>query len=258
MKDNAIITMNLGNRNFIDYTMPFMIKYAKKTDSELIIIDESNIKNITNSFGGDILNIKIGRKNNKSFLYKVLVIIYYSKIFNKILWVDDTCFIKESCSNLFDMISDAHIMAYNEGENKDLYSWKNNKKTIKQITGFSISETNYINSGVVLYSSKINKILSIKNIIKHKALFNNPYPHQCFLNFIIQYYNVKLKLIPNSYNCMFMNCSYNNGRNTKPENIGAEFILSDKNSIFHITGFYNYRLSIVKYISNILLGETRL
>jgi hypothetical protein len=249
--DNVLITMNLGNRKFIDYTKPFMIKYSKKTNSKLIIINDSNIENIINFFD-NLTEIKIGRNNNKSYLYKVLIIIYYSRIFNKILWVDDTCFIKETCVNLYDIIADNYIMAYNEGDNKELNSWKNNEKYIKKITGFSTHTNNYINSGVVLYSKDINKILNIDKIIKHKELFNNPYPHQCFLNFIIQYYNIKVKLIPSSYNCMFMNCSYKDGRNIKPESIGSEFILSNKNSIFHITGFYKHRLNIVKYISEIL------
>ena len=252
--DNAIITMNLGNRDFINYTKPFMIKYSKKTNSKLIIIDDNNIKNITNSFSG-LNEIIIGRNNNKSYLYKVLAIIYYARIFNKILWVDDTCFIKETCINLYDVIEDNYILSYNEGENKELNSWKNNEEYIKKKTGFSINTNSYINSGVVLYSKDINKILNIDKIIKHKELFNNSYPHQCFLNFIIQYYNIKVKFIPSSYNCMFMNCSYKNGRNIKPESIGNEFILSNKNSIFHITGFYKDRLNIVKYIEEILSNK---
>ena len=113
--------------------------------------------------------------------------------------------------NLYDIIADNYIMAYNEGDNKELNSWKNNETEIKRLTGFSINTNNYINTGVVLYSKDINKILNINKIIKHKRLFDNDYPHQCFLNFIIQYYNIKLKLISSSYNCMFMNCSYNNG-----------------------------------------------
>lgn len=247
--DNAIITMNLGNRDFINYTKPFMIKYSKKTNSKLIIINDSNIENIIKFFD-NLTEIKIGRNNNKSYLYKVLIIIYYSRIFNKILWVDDTCFIKETCVNLYDIIADNYIMAYNEGDNKELNSWKNNETEIKRLTGFSINTNSYINAGVVLYSKDINKILNINKIIKHKELFNNSYTDQCFLNFIIQYYNIKLKLISSSYNCMFMNCSYNNnGSNIKPESIGNQFILSNKNSIFHITGFYKHRLDIVKYIS---------
>lgn len=252
--DNAIITMNLGNRAFIKYTKPFMIKYSKKTNSKFILIDDNNIKSIINTFP-KCNNIEIGRGNNKSYLYKVLVIIYYLRIFNKILWVDDTCFIKETCINLYDLIEDNHIMAYNEGENKEINSWKNNEIYIRNSTGFSINTNSYINSGVVLYSKEINTILNLDKIIKHKELFNNPYPHQCFINYIIQYYNIKLKLISSSYNCMFMNCTYNIGRNITPKEIGAEFIKSDKNTIFHITGFYTNRLNIVKYISMILLGE---
>lgn len=250
--DNVIITMNIGNRLFINYTKPFMIKYSLKTNSKLIIIDDSNIKNIDKYFK-NLSNIQIGRNNNKSYLYKILVIIYYSNIFKKILWVDDTCIIKNECPNLFDIIDDNDIMAYNEGSNITLNSWKNNKTVIKTTLEYEIDTNKYINSGVVLYSNKINKYLNIENIVKYKSLFNNPYPHQCFLNFIIQYYNIKLKLLSSSFNCIMMNCSYNeNGKNITPNNIGDNFILSSENFIYHITSFYKYRLDIIKYIYNIL------
>ena len=143
-------------------------------------------------------------------------------------------------------------MAYNEGDNKELNSWRDNELYIKNVTDFSIDTNNYINSGVVLYTKDINKYLNNETLIKHKSLFNNPYPHQCFLNFVIQYYKIKLKLIDSSYNQIFMNCSYSSGRNTTPEMIGDEFVFSDTNSIFHITGFYKNRLAIVKYIYNTL------
>ena len=257
--DNVIITMNLGNREFINYTKPLMVKYSQKTNSQLIIINNSNIKLIDDYFNIENLNdFKIGRNNNKSYLYKILVIIYYSNLFDKILWVDDTCFIKNNCENLFDMLLDNDIMAYNEGENKDMNSWKHDEAFIRNTTGFTIDTNKYINSGMVVYSNKIKEILNIQNTIKYKKLLNAPYPHQAFLNFIIQYFKVKLKIIPSAYNCMFLNCSYNeDGRKITPDNIGEDFILSDNNSIFHITGFYKNRLDIVKYISNILSNEKR-
>ena len=38
--------------------------------------------------------------------------------------------------NLYDIIADNYIMAYNEGDNKELNSWKNNETEIKRLTGF--------------------------------------------------------------------------------------------------------------------------
>lgn len=250
--NNVIITMCLGEREFINYTKPYMIEYSKKTDSDLVIVDDNNIKDYDFFSNSILTDIVTGRHNNKSYLYKMLLVMYYSERYQKILWIDDTCFIKTSCANLFDMIEDSCVMAYNEGENKDLKSWKDNQAYIKKLTGFSIDTNKYINSGVVLYTRSINKILNIEMLIKHSNLFNSAYPHQCFLNFIIQYYNIKLKLIDSSYNQIFMNCSYTNGRNISPDMIGDDFIVSRKNSIFHITGFYKNRLAIVKYISKTL------
>jgi len=250
--DNAIVTMSLGKRSFIDYTLPFMIKYSERTNSKLIVIDESNIQPIIDEFS-ILHDIQVGRGNNKCYLYKILVIIYYSKYFKKILWVDDTCFIKNNCVNLFDMISDdEHVMGYNEGSLKILGSWHNDKNLINKTTGFQINRTKYINTGVVLYSNKMKDFLTVENIIKYQDLIKSRYPHQCIMNFIIQYFKLKLKCIDKSYNCMFMNCSYKNGRNIQPSNIGDDFVLSDKNFIFHLTGFYKHRLEIAKYVSTVL------
>ena len=155
--DNVIITMNLCNRKFINYTKPYMIEYSQKTNSKLIIINNKNIEHIDNYFK-NFNNFKIGRNNNKSYLYKFLVIIYYSNFFNKILWLDDTCFIKSNCENLVDMLLDNDIMAYNEGENLNLSSWKHCEKFIKKITKFTIDTNKYINSGIVLYSKNYRSI----------------------------------------------------------------------------------------------------
>lgn len=245
--------MCLGESGFINYTKPYMVEYSKKTDSELVVVNDSNIKDYDFISNNILTNIAIGRNNNKSYLYKMLLVVHYLKRYENVLWVDDTCFIKNSCANLFSMVEDNCIMAYNEGENRELNSWKDNQSYIKNVTDFSIDTNSYINSGVVLYTRDINKFLNIDTIIKHMSLFNNPYVDQCFLNFIIQYYEIKLKLIDSSYNQIFMNCSYSSGRNTTPEMIGDKFILSNRNSIFHITGFYKNRLAIVKYIYNTLV-----
>ena len=50
---------------------------------------------------------------------------YYLNIYHNVLWVDDTCFIKDNCDDLFLKInSKVDILAYNEGEKDCLSSWK--------------------------------------------------------------------------------------------------------------------------------------
>ena len=68
--NNVIITMSLGNREFINYTKPFMIEYSKKTGSELIVIDDTNLKEFEFIQNKNLTNIVTGRGNNKSYLFK--------------------------------------------------------------------------------------------------------------------------------------------------------------------------------------------
>lgn len=249
-KNNLVLTINIGNRNFIKYTGVFMKKYAEKTGSDFIIIDESNLYNIIEGY--DISAFRLGRGNNKAYLYKILSIMYYLNIYHNVLWVDDTCFIKDNCDDLFLKInSKVDILAYNEGEKDCLSSWKYDLKFIKKSINYSINRMNYINSGLVLYTDKINKYFNKDNIYKFKKLLLSDYPCQAYTSFIIDRFNIQLCPLSSSYNCMFMNCEYNNnGRNIEPSSIGKEFVLSNENKIFHITGFYKNRIEIIFYIFN--------
>jgi hypothetical protein len=250
LKQNIILTSQFGEKSdFINLTKKYMQKYAIRCNADFEIINDRNyIKDwdFANKF-------KIGRNNNYSYLFKFLSVIDYLKLYDKVFWLDDTCFIKNNCENLFNMIdSDKYILAYPEGINDDLNSWKNDYNYILNITGFEINRSDYINSGVVVYTKKMLEIITYNNILEYGDLLKSKYPHQCLLNFLLQKNKIEIIKLSENYNTMFLNCDYLNGKEIKPVEIHSDFIISDKSKIFHITGFYKNRYLIGEYIDDTL------
>jgi uncharacterized protein (UPF0276 family) len=176
----------------------------------------------------------------------------YLGIYDKVLWLDDTCLIKKNTKDLFKMIDNNNIAAFNEGKNIDLKSWKFDYEFIKKNMNFDINTNKYINSGVVVYNSSIRDYFSIENIIKHSKLLESIYPHQAFLNYIIQKNNLSLYLLDESFNSMFINSGYTfDEKYLSHLNINVTNIISDEKQIIHITGFYINRFDILSQIIKI-------
>jgi hypothetical protein len=250
LKKNLILTARFGTSSeFIKFTKKYMEKYATKCNADFLILTDKNyVKDW--DFAKKFI---IGRNNNYSYLFKILSINHYLKSYNKVLWLDDTCFVKNNCENLFDMITlDKYILAYPEGENNDLSSWKYDYNFILEKTGFELNTTKYINSGVVVYTKKILNILTNENILKYKDLLKSQFPHQCLLNYLLQINNIEILKLSENHNKMFLNCNYLNGRETKPNNLTSDIIISNVSKIFHITGFYKNRSGIIERIDNVL------
>jgi len=255
MKKNIIISARFGSNNsIIDITKKYMVKYSMKCNADFEFITDDNYVIPDFVKNGNFI---VSRDNNFSYLFKILLVNQYLEKYDKVLWLDDTVFIKDNCENLFEMITnDDYVLAYNEGENDDYNSWKHDYNFIYNHTKFIINRTNYINSGVIVYTKKILDVMTNDNIIKYKKLLLSSYPHQCILNFLLQKYDVKILKLKKTYNTMMLDCNYDSGRNIKPENISKKFILSEDNKIFHVTGYYKNRQSIIKHIDDTLNNKS--
>lgn len=249
MKDNLILTLSVGeNRNYIGLTTPLMKRYSIKTNADFIIIENNNdiLKQLTTKY------YNVGRANNQAYVLKVRLIHYYLGVYKNILWLDDTCIIKPDTCNLFDLIEDKYILAYNEGLVNDFNSWKYDSNFIKNTMNYKIDTKLYINSGVVLYNQGIRKYLNDDIIDKCSGLFQSKYPHQAYLNYIIQFYNLPVGFLNEIYNKLMIQCDYNDGRSKKPEDINASMILESQDKIYHITGFYINRYEMIQCLCNII------
>lgn len=250
MKERLILTLSLGKeRKYINITRQFMELYAINTNSDFIVVDDNDpfIKENKTTY-------KNGRNNNISYILKVKLIYYYLGLYKRVLWLDDTCVIKKNTENLFEMMPDTNVAAYNEGSMNELYSWKYDKQFIKNVTNYLIDEKKYINTGVVLYSQSIREHLSDEYIEKYKKLFESKYPHQCFVNFIIQSNNIQMTFLKDIYNKILINGDLKNEWRYTGEEIDSQKIIDSNNQIYHITGYFVNRYDIVKKLCDIVLS----
>jgi hypothetical protein len=247
MKGRLILSASLGKeRNFIELTRPFMQAYAKKTSADLIIIEGSNplLTRLNTSY------YVTGRGNNDAYVLKIKLIFYYLDYYENILWLDDTCIVKPGTCDLFYYIDNNYILAFNEGTIPSINSSKYDKQFIKDNMNFLIDDLKYINSGVVIYNHNIRKYLSDEYINRYKELLKSAYPHQAYMNYIIQFYNLPCHFIDRIFNEMFILPDLN--RNITIKDISKEIISSSETMIYHITGYYINRYDIIKHICSLI------
>jgi hypothetical protein len=247
MKERLILSASLGkHRNYIELTRPFMQEYSNKINADLIIIEDSNpLLTILNT-----PSYLTGRSNNNAYVLKIKLIFYYLEYYENILGLDDTCIVKQGTCNLFDNIDNNYIVAFNEGILPFIKSSKYDKEFIKDKIKFLIDDLKYINSGVVIYNRNIRQYLSNTYIDTYKELLKSSYPHQAYLNYIIQFYNLPCKLLDRSFNEMFIVPDVKRDINIK--DISKERITSSETMIYHITGYYINRYDIIKYICTLI------
>lgn len=247
MKERLILSASLGKgRKFIELTRPFMIEYSKKTSADLIIIEDSNPLLTTLNTS----SYKTGRNNNKAYVLKIKLIFYYLGFYKNILWLDDTCIVKPGTYDLFYYINNSYIVGFNEGIIPSIISSKYDKKFIKDKMDFLINDLNYINSGVVIYNHNIRQYLSDEYINKYKELLKSAYPHQAYMNYIIQFYNLPCHFIDRTFNEIFIFPDVK--RDINIEDISKESITISETMIYHITGYYTNRYDIIQYICNLI------
>jgi hypothetical protein len=150
------------------------------------------------------------------------------------------------------MVDDGSVGAYNEGSNLDLNSYKLDSTFIKDRKDFEIDTRQYINSGIVIYTKKTRPLFSLQNIILNKELLESEYPHQCYLNYMLQSNSISIKCLDNKYNDMFLHYDYLKIRNNLDTHIDTEYIRTHDTSIFHITGWWTKRHEVLKNIADIL------
>jgi hypothetical protein len=251
---NLVLTMSIGtSRNFLEITEKYMKNYSEKYKTDCIVLnDTSNIVVSSNTILNS-LDLQCGRQRGGNAYYlKVLLINYYLNMYDKVLWLDDSCILSKHTENLFDMVEDGSIGAYNEGKLNNLKSWRYDYKFIQTYKNFKLDRIKYINSGVVVYTKKLKELFSIKNIILHKQLFKSEYPHQCYLNYILQSNAIPFVRFDKKYNDMFLHYTYQVGIPNNTTHIRSEYIRQNNSSIFHITGWWKHRYNVLKNIDTIM------
>jgi hypothetical protein len=251
---NLVLTISIGkSRNFLEITEKYMKQYAEKCQADFILLnnDSSVILLFDKIFSSLIL--KCGRNyGGNSYFYKVYSIYYFLEKYDKILWLDDSCIVSPNTENLFNMLNDGSVAGYAEGTNPHLNSWKSDFNLINSIKKFKIDTTKYLNSGIVLYTKDLRHLFSLENILLHKDLFKSSYPHQCYLNYVLQVNNIPIICLDEKYNNLCLYYDYSKLPSNNNTIIDREYIKQNNSSIFHITGWWLNRYEVLKNIDKAL------
>lgn len=236
-KDNCIITLNNGGRKYLFYTKKLMELYSEKCNSDFKVITD---------YKKDF-DIEIGRSNNKSYLYKMLVIDEYLKYYEKVLFIDDTCCINKNTPNIFELTDENSISGFNEGIYTNLNSVNFDKNFIFEHKNFTIDCDKYLNTGVLCVPKNLSYLFNIENIIKNKDLFLSSYVDQCYLNYVLQYNNINIKTLSVKFNNIFLN-NFESFKRDEIETLNEDYI--KEQYIMHISGYYQNDIRI-RYIQKI-------
>lgn len=240
----GLLTLNINHRPFINITKPYMILYANKIKADFLLDDRLD------SFIDTLGYIPAQRSNIQAYLQKCISIYHYLDKYDRIMFIDDTCMIHPHTPNLFQLCDSTMIGGFNESQLKDINSYEYDLNYIQNRKQITI--THYLNTGILIVSKCHRYLFSPSMIEEHLDLFESKYPTQCYLNYLIGRDNVPIFSLEEKFHqqCLF-NYKDNSNRNVKklPSSYIIELIYSQ--FIFHITGYYKYRLFIIKQINEI-------
>ena len=178
-KNCAILTISVGNRPFFRYTKKPMERYANKIGAKLIVVNKWLNKYIHPRF------------------MKLDILRYYTKKYDRLIYLDDTVFITPNAPNLFKVVPYDKLGAWMEKYdlNKaisyyskfDLHKFKRN---INNIT---------VNSGVLIIPKNYSHIFDTKKYILKKI---DHFYDQQFLSYQINKNNIDVFDIGTKFNCV--------------------------------------------------------
>lgn len=209
MEKRLIVTISLGIRSWFNDIKPYYELYAKKTNSDFIVINDN--------FEGDI----------KSRLRKFEIYKYLDK-YDRILFLDDTCIINPNCPDIFELVPPELLGV--TCEKPPFYNKYNllieslNYYEINNIDAPNNKDYIWFNSGLILFSKFHRNLFNLPENIPIKKI--GSYLDQAIFNANRYKYNYPIYDLGLSYNYMGTRIS-----EQKP------YKINDVNNIFiyHVT-----------------------
>jgi hypothetical protein len=258
-RGRVVITGSFGSRGAQNVVYRFMEVYARRVGADFYVLNDHSmhyIRHARHEYSVFLEQVRVGRGNNIAYAFKILSIHYMLQQYESVLWLDDSCIVDvERCEDVFTKYNSSLCMvaAYNEGERRELSSVRFDVEFVKQCkNGFMLDPSRYVNTGVLLCHTSFLECLNVASLMDHTDLLASKYPTQAFFNYIIQSScgDHRLSCIDPLFNTMFFDCEYNEtGRKKIAEDIADTYLEHSQVGIFHVTGFYKNRGSIIRRIA---------
>lgn len=231
----VILTLSVGERPFNKNTFYSIEKYASKCKVPFYKLSDIEIPN-------KLQGIVIGRNNNLVYLKKILAVRKYLETYDRVLWLDDTCFVSPSCPDLFSFIPQNYMAAPSEIF-QPYASYPCSMSKIAQQNNINFNPVEAFNTGIVLYNKSIYPYLSDDQIMLHQLWWQNAWSDQVFINMIVKTNDLKVVLLDDNFNRMSVH-EDNKERNRTLETLKTpcslqKSISNDDAFIYHITSIYD-------------------
>jgi hypothetical protein len=205
---NAIITLSIGEkREFTNQSHYTFKRYAEKIGVDFLVYDDIVIPS-------EYSSINCGRtdKAHKVYVKKIIAIHETLKKYNRILYLDDSCYISEDCPNLFSFVPENFMAMHNEGALEFIHGvWAESNKSVMNNNLPFIPRRNYFNSGIILASSCHKDIFS-SDFAAHETfrkLFECNFVDQTYLNYIVNAQKIPYITLGQLFSKMYV---FNNNR----------------------------------------------
>lgn len=174
---NAIISMAFGDgyQRLSKFTYPSISRYAQKIGAVFVELTERKFECVT---------------------YEKFQLENQLNIYDRIIWIDPDCYVKESCPNLFDAIPRTHFGAHDEYPNHP-GGFEHIHAGRIELGHPSAPVENYFNTGVMVLSQSHRKLL-VRPAIQIKATFTE----QTHINIRLTLNKISVAKLPWTFNCM--------------------------------------------------------
>lgn len=244
----CLVILNIGNRKYLESTLPLFKSYCERTQTDLKIIERLSTPLLPKIYF-KLLKWRQKRPYVEAYYEKMLIIGKLLEDYDNVILMDDTCIVAPHVPNLLSIVPKNCIGAFNESS-LDVRSWKQDRAFLYKKTKVMIDE--YYNTGVLVVPSIHKEIFSKKTLWKHRNLFlRSGYPCQAFFAHVVEINkSIQMFKLPESYN--YMHSHDENGSSDRKLKKFSESYLKEKRGIdiHHITGYFQHRDLIIKQVCN--------
>ena len=198
MAKNLVLTGSIGHRPFTNITLTNLEKYAEKCGADFIVERDATIPE-------NLKSIEIGRGDNKAYLNKILWIRKHLENYEKVFWLDDTCFVNlEICPNVFDMVPQGYVAGAPESVERWTGFGQAFPSFMKQIgyTG-NMKDVSY-NTGVIMFTHEMRHIYSDENLLSKPVQFclATSWPQQTTTDYLLVLHKIPRVTLDSKFNRM--------------------------------------------------------
>jgi hypothetical protein len=246
-RKRAILVLALGaeHRAYLSITFANLAAYAERVGAELVLITDEAL--LDDAMRARIATVTGSRVTPTAYVLKCIALGDTLRRYERVLLLDSTCIVTSHCDDLFAVVRESHVGAFDEGTMADFGSWKIDRRLAAEKRNVTL--TTYINTGVVLASRAHLPLLTSDQIGANIDLFGSPYPSQLYVNTMLALTKTPVQALQRGYNYTPVFDYKDDAQRGRSELTTEELAVIRRDaSIIHCTGYYRQRAAILEQL----------